>query len=264
MITTGGHHLGGLPATPDLKDYRYMPAYLGVMTAPAMMSRTDLRPRLPPPFDQGNEASCGPNAGSGLMYHLYPGLAKLGFSRQQIYWDARPDKNVDTGTETREVMRVLEKNGALTEKVWPYTPENLWKSPPTNRPRYSLTTYSRLHSREDFVSCLSEGYPFLLGFTFYESTDSYRVAQTGIMVPPDTARESKIGTHIALVVGHDLNFRSSTVFKKSGIDPALVPDEMLLVRNSWGPKWGDGGHFWMPVSYATDMSTGGDAWTGRL
>jgi C1A family cysteine protease len=67
-----------------------------------------------------------------------------------------------------------------------------------------------------------------------------------------------------LVVGYDLKFRSSAAFKRSGVDPTLVSDHALLVRNSWGADWGLQGHLWMPLSYAVNPSTGGDAWTGRL
>jgi hypothetical protein len=73
------------------------------------------------------------------------------------------------------------------------------------------------------------------------------------------------GVFVHNCVGYVLNFKSDPLFKKSGLDAALVADEMLIIRNSWGPKWGRPfrGHCFMPLPYALDNVTGNDAWTGR-
>ena len=122
MITPSGRYLGRKPDSPDPRDRRYgaaRPQYLSVSSRPASV---DLRPRLPPPYDQGKLGSCGPNAGSGLMAFLYPQVAAC-FSRLQIYYDVRViEGNVgeDTGVETRDVLKTLCNSGAAPEREWPY------------------------------------------------------------------------------------------------------------------------------------------------
>ena len=91
------------------------------------------------------------------------------------------------------------------------------------------------------------------------------VAQTGILPIPDLSREQIVGGHDVLVVGYDRTFKHTPFFEASGIEANKVDDIMLLVRNSWGKSWSPRfrGHFWLPLSYAVNPSTGGDAWTGR-
>lgn len=256
------------PDSPDPKDYRYASSQLGAVQAAPPQSM-DLRPMLPAAFDQGDEGSCGPNSGSGLMCHLT--RERVPYSRQQIYYGVRVlenSVNSDDGVETRNVLKVLQKTGAAPETMWPYAPRNLFNAPPVTvlaeAAKHRISTYMRLIAEDDFISCLAEGFPFVLGFECYDSIDGNKIARTGVMQMPDVKQEKNIGGHDVLVVGYDLKFRSSTAFRMSGADPTLVSDHALLIRNSWGVDWGIQGHFWMPMSYAVNPSTGGDAWTGRL
>ena len=81
-------------------------------------------------------------------------------------------------------------------------------------------------------ACLAAGYPFVFGFTVYESFESADVARTGVasMPAPD---EKVIGGHAVLAVGYD--------------DAA----QTFLVRNSWGTGWGQAGYFTLPYAYFT-------------
>jgi C1A family cysteine protease len=264
MITPGGHWLGGKRDRPDADDHRYGVTVRG--PAKPIKPASDMRLKLPPAFNQGEMASCGANAGSGLMTYLFPECTKIGFSRLQIYADVRTlegDFSEDSGVETRDVLKVLCKTGAALETRWPYDPAKLFVHPPAAMPRHKLKSYARLVADNDMLSCLSSGLPFLLGFQCFSSIDSDDLARTGVMPMPDMANEKQVGGHDVLVVGHDIRFKDSEVFKKSGVDPARMTDEALLIRNSWGVNWGIAGHFWMPLLYASNPSVGGDAWMGK-
>lgn len=266
MITPNGRYLGRRPDGADPRDLRFAAVHAARVDLPA---RVSLRKQLPPAFDQGTIGSCGPQSGCAMMVHQFPELREL-FSRNQVYYSVRDmqgDVFTDSGVETRNVLKVLTKVGAAYERSWSYGKDTLFKKPPApvlvEASQHRLESYSRLQTEDDYLGCLADGYTFVLGFTCFESFDGDVIARTGVMSMPDPKREKEIGGHDVLVVGYNTNFKKSDVFKKSEIDPALVEDTMLEIRNSWGTGWGDHGHFWMPLSYALNASTGGDAWTGR-
>jgi C1A family cysteine protease len=92
--------------------------------------------------------------------------------------------------------------------------------------------------------CLANGYPFVFGFTVYQSFESAAVAQTGI-VPMPAPGEQVLGGHCVLAVGYDDNQRR------------------FIVRNSWGPSWGVAGYCTMPYEYLINPNLASDFWTLR-
>ena len=93
--------------------------------------------------------------------------------------------------------------------------------------------------------CLAAGYPFVFGFTVYQSFESKDVAQTG-NVPMPAANEQIVGGHAVVAAGYD------------------DEEQLFICRNSWGPKWGDAGYFYMPYAYLLDNNLSADFWTIRL
>ena len=92
--------------------------------------------------------------------------------------------------------------------------------------------------------CLASGYPFVFGFTVYDSFDSEEVAKTGV-VPMPSSGEQPLGGHAVLAVGYDDEQRR------------------FIVRNSWGTEWGMQGYFTMPYVYLLDDGLADDFWTIR-
>jgi C1A family cysteine protease len=84
----------------------------------------------------------------------------------------------------------------------------------------------------------------VFGFTVYESFETQQVARTGIAGMPQPG-ERVVGGHAVVEVGYD------DVQKR------------LIVRNSWGPKWGMKGYFTMPYAYVADRNLSDDFWTIR-
>jgi len=93
--------------------------------------------------------------------------------------------------------------------------------------------------------CLASGFPFVFGFSVYESFESAAVGKSGI-VPMPASSEKQLGGHAVLAVGYDDR------------------DQRFIVRNSWGPKWGMRGYFTMPYAYVTDSNLADDLWTIRV
>ena len=92
------------------------------------------------------------------------------------------------------------------------------------------------------LTCLAEGYPFVFGFTVYESFESPKVARTGVVDMPGEG-EKALGGHAVMAVGYSRE------------------DERFLVRNSWGAQWGVEGYFTMPFEYLETLAA--DFWTVR-
>ncbi len=82
----------------------------------------------------------------------------------------------------------------------------------------------------------------MFGFAVYESFESETVAKTG-RVPMPKPGEAEIGGHAVMAVGYN---------DASG---------SFIVRNSWGPAWGDHGYFTMPYAYLADNDLSDDFWT---
>ena len=271
VITPNGRYLGRKPDSPDPRDRRFLIAHPEAVATPLPPS-VDLRNRLPACFDQGNLGSCTANAGAGLMSFLFP--AKPAFSRLQIYYDTRDlegDIADDSGGETRDVMKALQQDGAAPESEWPYDvakfADPLSAQVVADATQSKLGQYSRLSTENEFLLCLASEFPYLLGFECPDYIDSDAIAAHGVFWLPGTVNPTFVGGHDVLIVGYDLHFKSNPDFLASGVDPTLVQDEALMVRNSWGTSWGipdKPGHFWMPMSWASNTSTGGDSWTGRL
>ena len=84
---------------------------------------------------------------------------------------------------------------------------------------------------EAWKQVLAEGYPIIFGLSLFGSFDKQR--KPGYVPEPsegETGRESH-GGHAMLAVGYS------------------DPDEMFIVRNSWGPDWGDKGYCYIPYDY---------------
>jgi C1A family cysteine protease len=93
--------------------------------------------------------------------------------------------------------------------------------------------------------CLAAGYPFVLGFTVYDSFMSDAVATTGTMPMPGPG-ETIQGGHAVVAVGYD------------------DPTSRFIVRNSWGAAWGAKGYFTMPYTYLLEEQLSDDFWTIRV
>ena len=179
-------------------------------------------------------------------------VSDLGYedvSRLFIYYNERVlegSVDYDSGASLRDGIKTLRKQGACWEKTWPYLIEHFDRKPPKNcyieAKKHCIESYHRINSLPEMLTCLAEGYPFVFGFTVYESFQSQRVAKTGVANMPKK-KEKAIGGHAVLAVGYNQK------------------QKRFLVRNSWGPKWGQDGYFTMPYEYLETLSA--DFWTIR-
>jgi len=238
---------------PDLPDHRDL-LYAMLKPMPAVVPpRVDLRPGCSPVENQGNLGSCTAHALAGALEFLErkDGVVLVDVSRLFIYYGERVlERTVtsDSGAMLRDGIKTLAAQGVCSEKRWPYVVSKFTVKPTSacykEAVQHQITSYHRITTLNEMRACLVEGYPFVFGFTVYESFESPLVAKSGVLQMPQRG-ERAVGGHAVLAVGYD--------------DAA----QRLLVRNSWGSAWGQQGYFTIPYEYVSNRSLSDDFWTIR-
>lgn len=229
------------PDPVDTRDYLFAAK---VAKAPDLPAKVDLRSDMPPVYDQSYLGSCTSNAiaaGRSYMTQVRPHLT---FSRLYLYYFARElmgTVNEDSGAYIRDALKVLNKRGVCVEEVWPYIPERFTECPDdvaeTWVDSFRISEYHRILTPPELKQSLAEGFPVVLGICVYDSFVNNTYTPL-----PDKQKESLLGGHALLAVGYD--------------------DKHVIVRNSWGPEFGDQGYCYMPYAYfVPDLVF--DMWTFR-
>ena len=246
----GGY--GWVHDLPDARDFMYAAPLLRFPRG--LPASVDLRSDCPPIYDQGQLGSCTANGIGGAIEfdQRKQGTTEFVPSRLFIYYNERVIEgtvNQDSGAQIRDGIKSVVTIGAPPETDWAYDIQKFTERPPANA--YSdakqdlVSAYSRVgQDLTQMQGCLAEGYPFVFGFTVYESFESQEVADTGI-VPMPSSGEAVKGGHCVVAVGYD---NAKRVF---------------IIRNSWGTDWGLKGYCLMPYEYLMTPHLASDFWTIR-
>jgi C1A family cysteine protease len=246
----GGY--GWVRDLPDARDFTYgAPLVRFPQGLPPVV---DLRPEFQPVYDQGQLGSCTANAIAGAIEFDQRKQRSTEFipSRLFIYYNERVIEgtvNQDSGAQIRDGIKSVATIGAPPETDWPYVIGDFAKKPSqkayVDAQSDIVTSYARVtQDPMQMRGCLAAGFPFVFGFTVYESFEGEAVAQTG-MVPMPSSTEAVKGGHAVVSVGYDDNRR------------------LFYVRNSWGSSWGDNGYCYMPYEYLLSAHLANDFWTIR-
>ena len=246
----GGY--GWVRDLPDARDYLYAaPMQRFPQGLPASI---DLRSECPPVYDQGQLGSCTGNgiAGAVEFDQRKQGSKEFTPSRLFIYYNERVIEgtvNQDSGAQVRDGIKSVATLGVPAETDWPYDIAKFADKPPPIAYSDAKQDITKVYSRvaqnlSQMQGCLAEGYPFVFGFTVYESFESEAVAQSG-EVPMPAPGESVVGGHCVVAVGYDNTKR------------------VFMIRNSWGSDWGVNGYCFMPYEYLLSAQLASDFWTIR-
>ncbi|MGB4847554.1 MAG: C1 family peptidase [Saprospiraceae bacterium] len=247
--------MGWLPDLPDARDFMYA-APLKIMQS--LPTKVDLSAGCPAVYVQGRLGSCTANSLGAAWEFGRKKQKKSTFlpSKLFLYYNERVyihTESVDSGAFLRDGIKSLQKQGICKDSEWTYDDNpnpgaKFTVKPPascyTSALHYQITSYQRLTNNiNNLKGCLAEGYPFVFGFTVYDSF--MKIKANGIMPMPNYANESVRGGHAVLAIGYD------------------EAKQLVLVRNSWGKTWGNKGNFWMPYAYITNPNLCDDFWTIR-
>jgi C1A family cysteine protease len=250
---------------PDHRDF-YFSAPMHIVSK--LPKSHDLRSKCPPVYDQGQLGSCTGNAiAAAIQFDRMQAGETPDFmpSRLFIYWNERVIEHTtrfDAGASIRDGIKAVRKIGVCPEDQWPYSDEApaqegdpfpagapAGTAPPQScfetAQTYRVNAYRKITQHlSQMKGCIVAGFPFVFGFTVYESFESNEVASTGEMPLPSDG-EKVVGGHAVMAVGFDDRSQN------------------LIVRNSWGTNWGQNGYFLMPYAYALDPNLANDFWTIR-
>jgi C1A family cysteine protease len=246
-------HLGWIPDLPDQRDHLYAAPLATLGTLPPSV---DLRQQCPAIYDQGNLGSCTANSiAAAIEFDQMKQKLPNEFvpSRLFIYYNERVIEgtvSTDSGAQIRDGIKTVSHQGACSETDWPYVPANFAEQPPAVAYQDArldrAVSYQRVaRDLTQMKGCLFSGYPFVLGFTVYDSFMSQTVAQTG-QAPMPAPGEQVVGGHAVMAVGYDDS------------------QQRFIVRNSWGTTWGMAGYFTMPYTYLIQPGLASDLWTIRV
>ncbi|HTR82088.1 MAG TPA: C1 family peptidase [Bacteroidota bacterium] len=244
-------HLGWVPDVPDHRDHVYAAPVEWLAKLPA---KVDLRGKCPPVYDQGQLGSCTANAiAAAIEFDQMKQKIKYFMpSRLFIYYNERAMEGTvdsDSGAQIRDGIKSVGKQGDCPESLWPYDITNFQDKPPASCYSYAKMHQAVLYQRvsrtaNQMKGCLASGYPFVFGFSVYESFMSASVAKTGHAAMPKP-NEQMEGGHAVVAVGYD------------------DAKQWFIVRNSWGTGWGMKDYFTLPYSYLLEANLSDDFWTIR-
>jgi len=242
--------------SPDLPDHRDLMYAASAAVVKKLPVKTDLRKACPSIYDQGQLGSCTANAiGGAFEFGLLKQNKKSDFmpSRLFIYYNERVMENTvktDSGAQIRDGIKSVNKQGVCPEKMLPYLVGKFAVTPSPacykEALKHQVLSYHRVsRTLDQMKGCLYEGFPFVFGFTVYDSFESAAVAKSGKLNMPKRS-EKLIGGHAVMAVGYDDSVKR------------------FIVRNSWGNDWGLDGYFTMPYEYLSNENLSDDFWTIRL
>src|SRR4030088_186355 len=177
---------GWIPDEPDQRDHLYAapPQYLK-----ALPPSIDLSAKCPPIYTQGELGSCTANAIAGAVEfdRLKHKLNDFVPSRLFIYYNERLIEGtvaIDSGAMLRDGIKSVASDGVCPEAEWPYDIAKFTKRPTPKcyadaKLDRAISYQSLIQDLNQMKGCLASGYPFIFGFTVYESFESEAVRTTG-------------------------------------------------------------------------------------
>lgn len=263
IVTMGWH-----PDVPDFRDLTLEQSTIkdtlekvnsNILKSTNLPSKADNRKYCSPIENQKSLGSCTAQSIVGLMeYMMRRGTnTHIDGSRLFVYKVTRRLMGTtdDSGAYLRTTMQAVSLFGVPPERHCPYIIENYNDEPSaflySYASNYQSLKYTRLDSngasQTEILNLIKRviaaGYCIVFGFSVYSSLGN------AADIPFPTNADILRGGHAVMIVGFDDNHK---------INGKTIPS--LIIRNSWGTRWGEGGYGYLPYDYVLS-GLARDFWT---
>ena len=196
-----------------------------------IIAAVDLRPLFGPARDQRQRPTCLAFAASDA--HAAVRAAWDALSPEYAFYHAqrRAGRSPAQGALLPAMLDALRQDGQPLEYGWPYlteTPDSTsWLPPATVGPRFGRAGEKFGPSLDRLAAELDQGRPAIILLTLSRSfylPDSRTVIDLVAGEAPEPDRR-----HAVIAVGHG----------------TVDGQRAVLIRNSWGARWGNAGHGWL-------------------
>ena len=202
----------------------------------AIVVLKDLRPLFGETRDQGQRPTCLAFAGSDAHAALRPGWTPLSCEFAFYHAQRRAGRPPSRGALLSAMLEALRNDGQPAEAGWPYlaaTPSDVasWIPPHNVGPLFGRAGERRKPSLDITIQELDGDRPsillLMLSRAFY-APSAQAVIHPPVGEGPDPARR-----HAVIAAAHG----------------TVDGERAILVRNSWGARWGAAGYGWLTETF---------------
>lgn len=171
-------------------------------------------------------------AASDAHAALRSGWAPLSCEYAFYQAQRRAGRPPNRGALLSSMLDALREDGQPEEGGWPYLPETpadeaSWAPPPEIGPRFARNGKRYEPSLDQIIHALDQGRPVIILLTL--SRAFYSPSAQAVVHPASGEGPEPARRHAVVGVGHG----------------TVDGQRAILIRNSWGLKWGDAGHAWL-------------------
>jgi hypothetical protein len=202
----------------------------------AIVVSVDLRAMFGPSRNQGPRPTCMAFAASDAHAALRQGWIPLSCEYAFYHAQKRANRPPNRGALLSSMLEALRHDGQPEEQGWPYlpaTPTDLtsWSPPSAVGPLFGRAGKKSSHELDRIVDELELGHPVVI-LTMLSPAFFKPSADAVVHPAPNEAPEPE-RRHAVIALGHG----------------TVDHHRAILIRNSWGPRWGDCGYAWLTESF---------------